>query len=129
MLSPRFKQCLGRLTCSLSKGVLKRRVLGIGLTKFFVVCHFGNTLTTRVTSFSKMFKTWFRLQKSIKKFREFFLFLRELHFYWLQQILTITKKKLAIGSQCVNKQSLDFPYLTNTDIFRLSLPQSDKEIW
>ena len=76
-----------------------------------------------------MFKTWFRLQKSIKKFREFFLFLRELHFYWLQQILTITKKKLAIGSQCVNKQSLDFPYLTNTDIFRLSFPQSDKEIW
>ena len=44
------------LTCSLSNRVLKRRFLGSGLTKIFIVCNFGNTLAVTIMFISKCLK-------------------------------------------------------------------------
>ena len=43
-------------TCSLTKRVLKRRFLEIGLTKIFKVRNFGNTLGVTIVFFIKTFK-------------------------------------------------------------------------
>ena len=46
----------GAFTCSLSKRVLKQSFLESGLTKFFTVCNFGNTLAMTSIFFSTCLK-------------------------------------------------------------------------
>ena len=63
-------------TCWLSMCVLKRRLLGSGLSKFFTACNFGNILAMTIMFCFKMFKIWCRFQKWNKKLRKGFLFFR-----------------------------------------------------
>ena len=64
------------LICRLSKCVLKRRFLESGVTKFFTVCSFGNTLAKANIFFFKMFKISFRFHKWNKKLRKTCWFFR-----------------------------------------------------
>ena len=41
------------------------------------------------------------------KFDKKFCFLKQFYLNWLPKILPIMTRRLAIGSQCVNKESLD----------------------
>ena len=97
-----------RLTCWLSKDVLRRRLIVSGVTKPWTVADIGNTLAMRIFIFLKMFKIWWRFQKWNKKIRKCFLFLRYLDLNTERQILTILNRILVIGSPCVNKQPYDF---------------------
>ena len=51
------------LTCSLSKGALKRDYPNITLAMFLTLYNFGNTLAMNVIWFCKMFKICWRFQK------------------------------------------------------------------
>ena len=64
-----FNSVSGRLTCYLSKGLLKRDFLDIDLTTFFKVRYFENTSAMRVIFSLKKFKfkTESKFQKCKKK--------------------------------------------------------------
>ena len=96
-----------RLTCWLSKDVLRRRWIVSGVTKPWKVANFGNTLAMTIFFFLKMFQIWWRFHKWNKKARKYFLFLRELDLNSERQILTIRNRILVIGSPCLNKQPYD----------------------
>ena len=100
-----FTSVWDTLTCWLSKNVLKRSFLESGLTKILTVCNFENTLAMMITFLFKMFKIWWRFQKWNKNLRKRFAFLRQLHFNWEGQILTMLNRILIISSQCVNRHS------------------------
>ena len=103
-----------RLTCWLSKNVLRRRWIVSGVTEPWTVANFGNTLSVTIFFFLKMFKIWWRFHKWNKKQRKGFLFLRELDLNREQQLLTIQNGILVIGSPCVNKQLYDFKLHSGT---------------
>ena len=71
-----FRSVWDPLTCWLSKDLLKRRFWDGILTKSLTVCNFGNTLPMTIFFYLKMFKNSFRFNKSNKKFRKSFSFLR-----------------------------------------------------
>ena len=56
----------------------------------------------------KMFKIWCRFHKLNKKFRKSFSFLTQVHLSRDRQIVTIQKRILVIGSQCVDKHPYHF---------------------
>ena len=103
-----FTTVNNRLTCWLSKDVLRRRWIVSGVTKPYTVVNFGNTLAMTLFFFLKIFKIWWRFRKWHKKLRKCFFFLRELDLNRERQILTIRNRILVIGSPCVNKQTYDF---------------------
>ena len=60
-------------TCRLSKRVLRQRFLQSGVTKFLIVCNFGNTLAMTIIFFFKISKIWCRFQKWNKNWENVFL--------------------------------------------------------
>ena len=98
-----FASIWDAFTCFLSKRVLKQHFLESGLTKFFTVCNFGNTLAKVMVLLFKRVKIWCRFRKWNKKLRQSFSFFRSLHLNREWQILTIWNRILVILSQCVNK--------------------------
>ena len=117
-----------RLTCWLSKDVLRRRWILSGVTKPWTVANFGNTLAMTIFFIWKIFEIWWRFHKCIKKPRKFCLFLGELDLNRERQILTIRNRILVIHSPCVNKN----PMISNFnqgDIFQIISPHSDEKIW
>ena len=99
-----FTSVWNRLTCWLSKDVLRRRWIVSGVTKPWTVANFGNTLPMTIFFFLKMFKFWWRFHKWNKKPRKCFFFLRYLDLNRERQILTVRNWILVIGSPCVIKQ-------------------------
>ena len=71
-----FDSVWNRLTCWLSKDVLRRRWIVSGVTKPWTVANFENTLPMTIVVFLKMFEIWWRFHKWKKKPRKCFLFLR-----------------------------------------------------
>ena len=65
-----------RLTCWLSKDVLRRRWIVSGVTKPWTVANFGKPLAMTMFFFLKLFKIWWRSHKWNKKRRKCFWFLR-----------------------------------------------------
>ena len=98
-----FASIWDAFTCWLSKRVLKQGFLENGLSKFFAVCNFGNTLDMTIIFSFRTFKMWCRFQKWNKKFSKSFSFSRYLHLNWEWQILAILNRIDVIGSQCVKK--------------------------
>ena len=98
---------MNRLTCWLSKDVLRLRWIVSGVTKPWTVVNFGNTSAITMFFFLKMLKIWWRFHKCNKKRRKCFLFLRKLDLNKQWQILTIRNRILVICSLCVNKQPYD----------------------
>ena len=73
----RFQQpVLARLACHLPKGPLKWDFFDIYLITFCGIRKFKKKSPMRVISFVEMFKTEFKFQKSKKKFRKGFSFMR-----------------------------------------------------
>ena len=73
----RFQQpVLARLPCHLPKGPLKRDFFDIYLITFCGVHKFKKKSPMRVIFFVEMFKTESKFQKSKKKFRKCFFFMR-----------------------------------------------------
>ena len=67
-----FSCVLSRLSCYLSKGLVKVHSLDIYLTTFFGVLRFKNISAMRLIFFLKMFKTESRFQKCKKTEKIFF---------------------------------------------------------
>ena len=103
-----FTSVWNRLTCWLSKDILRRRWIVSGVTKSWTVANLGNTWAMTIFSCFKMFKSSWRFHKWKIKLRKYFLFLRELHLNKERQIFTIRKRILVIGSPCVKKQPSHF---------------------
>ena len=123
-----FPSIRDTLTCRLSKRVPRRPLLQSCVTKFFIVCNFGNTLAMTIIIFFKMCKTWYGIQIWNRKLRKRFSFLRYLHLNWELQILAILNRRLAIDSQCANKH----PYISSHsrgDIFQINFPQNNEKTW
>ena len=117
-----------RLTCWLSKDVLRRRWIVSGVTKPWTVANFGNTLAMTMFFFLKLFKIWWRFHKWNKKLTKSFFFLGELDLNRERQILTIRNRILVIDSPCGNKN----PMISNFnkgDIFQIISPHSVEKIW
>ena len=78
VLSFRFQEWSASVcfSCYLSKGRLKRDLLGIYLTTFFGVRKFKNTSAMRVIFLWKMFKIQSKFEKCKKKFKKSFLSMR-----------------------------------------------------
>ena len=102
-----FTSIWNRLTCWLSKDVLRHCWIVSAVAKRYKVANLGNTLAVRIFFFLKIFKIWWRLHKWNKKRRKCFLFLRQLDLNRDRQILTIRKRILVIDSPCLNKQPCD----------------------
>ena len=98
-----FSSAWKPLTCWLLKDLLERCFLGSDLTNSLTACSFGNTLDMTMFFSFKMFKIWCRLRKWNKKLRKRFSFLKKLRLNREKEILTVFKRILAIGCQCVNK--------------------------
>ena len=103
-----FDSVENRLTCWLSKDVLRRRWKVTGVTKPWRVANFENTLPMTIIFCLKMFEIRWRFHKWNKKPRKCFFFWRQLDLNKERQILTIRNKILVIGSPCVNKQPNDW---------------------
>ena len=71
-----FGSVCNAFPCWLSKRALKWRLLESVLTKFSIVCSFGNTLGMTIIFSFKMFKIWCRFQKWNKKLKKSFSFFR-----------------------------------------------------
>ena len=95
-----FTSVWNRLTCWLSKDVLRRCWIVSGVTKPWTVVNFGNTLAMTIFFFSEMLENWWRFHKWNKKPRKCFLFFWELDLNRERQILTIRNRILVIGSPC-----------------------------
>ena len=65
-----------RLTCWLSKDLLRGRWIVSGVTKPWAVANLGNALAMRTFLCLKLVKIWWRFHKWNKKPRKYFLFLR-----------------------------------------------------
>ena len=100
-----FTSIWNRLTCWLSKYVLRRRWIMSGVTKRYTVVNFGNTLAMRIFFSLKMFEIWWRFHKWNKISRKCFLFLRQMNLNRERQTRTIRDRILVIGSPCFEKQS------------------------
>ena len=98
-----FTDVCNPLTSWLLKGVLKRSFLDICLTMSVPLLNSSNKLLATIIFFFKMSKNWCKFQICIEKMRKRFSFFRQLHSNWERQILTIPKRILPIGSQCVIK--------------------------
>ena len=117
-----------RLTCWLSKDVLRRRWIVSGVTKPRRVANFGNKWAMTMFFFLKLFKIWWRFHKWNKKPRKCFFFLRELDLNWEQEIITNRNRILVIDSPCVNKNPM-ISNLNHGDILQIISPHSDEKIW
>ena len=124
VLSWRFTSVWNRLTCWLSKDVLRRRWIVSGVTKPYTVANFGNTLAMTIFFFLKMFKIWWRFHQWNKKLRKCFLFLTQQDLNGERQILKIRNRILVIGIPCVNKQPYDFKLQS-----RRYFPNNDSSQW
>ena len=71
-----FNNVLACLPCCFIKDSLKRNILEIDLTMFFEIRNFGNIWAMRVIFFFENVQTQTWFQKSKKKSRKSFLFLR-----------------------------------------------------
>ena len=103
-----FTSISNRLTCWMSKDVLRRRWIVIGVTNPWTVANFGNTIAMTIFFFMKMFKILWRFHKWNKKPGNSFSFLRWLDLNREQPIVTTRNRILVIASRCVNKQPYDF---------------------
>ena len=117
-----------RLTCWLSKDVLRRRWIVSGVTKPWTVANFGNTLAMTIFFFWKIFEIWWRFHKCNKKPRKYFLFLRELDLNRERRILTIPNRILVLGSPCVNKNPMNSNF-NQGDIFQIIFSHNDEKKW
>ena len=117
-----------RLTCWLSKYVLRRRWIVSGVTKPRRVPNFGNKLAMTMFFFLKLFKIWWRFHKWNKKPRKYFFFLRQLDLNREQQILTNRNRILVIDSPCGNKN----PMISNFNqgnICQIICTHNDEKMW
>ena len=71
-----FASVWNRLTCWLSKDILRRRWIVSGVTKHWTVANFENTLPMTIVVFLQMLEISWRFHKWNKKPRKCFLFLR-----------------------------------------------------
>ena len=69
-----FTRVLDPLTCWLSKSVLERCFLEIGLTKFFTFCNIWNKVGMVIIFFFLMFEIWCRFRKWKDKISKNFWF-------------------------------------------------------
>ena len=103
-----FPGVWNRVTCWLSKDILRGHWRVSDVTKPLRVANIGNALAMTIFFFSKMFKIWWRFHQWNEKSGKCFFFLRQLDLNRERQILTIRNTILVIGNPCVNKQPFDF---------------------